>query len=835
MSDPTAALRAISGAEPSDTAVGLPNIPAVPFTDDASLTNFLQSAKLWMEKAMGAGLTGFATKQDLIRNGLLGTDAKGNLVPTGGVPNLAIPPVPTGLTASGAMTIILLEWDDPRLAYSNHGYTEIWAAEVDNFSSAVLVGQGAGFIFSHAVGEDSTRYYWIRFVSTSGIKGPYNSVNGTIGQTAKNPGYLLDTLTGQLTESQLYADLNSRIDLIDGPATMTNSAAWRVLQEANARQAAISTEATTRQTADDSLASQITTLTASVNANASAIQTEATTRANADSAEATARTTLAARVTTVEGDVATNAAAIQSEATTRANQDSALSSQISTVSAAASKTRTYSQTTAPTTGMVTGDLWFDTDDDKKLYRYNGSSWVATDDARLAANAADIKTEATARANGDSANATLINQVQARLDTGDYAAVKTESSANASAITGIQAKYSVKVDANGYVSGFGLISTANNATPYSEFAIVADKFSIAPVATSYSAADGSPFFYLTTPTTINGVSVPAGAYMKSAYIHDAAITNAKIADLSADKITTGTLAADRIGANSITADKINGTNLQVVNGTFSGSLQAATGTFTGSLSAATGTFSGRLTAGTIDPGAFAGIVQTYSTPGTYTVTVPTGTGWSAINMRATLQGAGGGGGGGAASANEIKGASGGGGGAGSAINVTLNNLAPGATYTLVVGAGGAGGPFSSIGQPGGSGGATSLAGYSAPGGGGGGGGNPYGGGSAGAGGSIGGTSGSVGPEYSLPFLPGGRGGSSAYGAGGGPDAGGGVGAGGGGGSAGAGDVDRGGAPGGGGMAIIEFYDPNAVVTNTRYSNLIAWLDGVGHGAVPANAR
>ena len=57
----------------------------------------------------------------------------------------------------------------------------------------------------------------------------------------------------------------------------------------------------------------------------------------------------------------------------------------------------------------------------------------------------------------------------------------------------------------------------------------------------------------------------------------------------------------------------------------------------------------------------------------------------------------------------------GGGAGSAINVTLNNLAPGATYTLVVGAGGAGGQFSSIGQPGGSVGATSLAGYSAPGG------------------------------------------------------------------------------------------------------------------------
>lgn len=548
MSDPLAALRAVSGNDPSSGATTLPNIPAVPYTDDASLTNILSAMKLWMDKAAGSGLTGFASKQDLIDAGVLTKDPSGNIKPTADT-SMAIPPVPTGLTASGAMTIILLEWDDPRLAYSNHGYTEVWAAEVDNFSSAQLVGQSSGVIFVHAVGEGSQRYYWIRFVSTAGVMGPYNAVGGTLGQTAQNPAYLLDAMSGILDEQ-------------------------------------------------------------------------------------------------------------------------------------------------------------------------------------------------------------------------------------------------------------------------------------------------PFFTVETPTEINGVTIPVGTYMKSAFIHDAFITSAMIYELSADKITTGTLAAGRIATNSITADKINGTNLAVVNGTFSGSLQAATGTFTGALSAATGTFSGRLTAGTLDPGAFSGIVQTYGTPGTYTITVPTDMGWSAVNMRFMLQGGGGGGGGGAASANEKKGASGGGGGAGSAINVTLNNLTPGATYTLVVGAGGAGGPFSSIGQPGGAGGATSLAGYSAPGGGGGGGGNPYSGGTAGAGGSIGGTSGSVGPESyfdPIPFLPGGRGGSSAYGAGGGSDAGGGVGAGGGGGSAGSGDVDRGGAPGGNGYAIVEFYDPNAVVTNTRYSNLIAWLDTIGHGAVPANAR
>lgn len=45
------------------------------------------------------------------------------------------------------------------------------------------------------------------------------------------------------------------------------------------------------------------------------------------------------------------------------------------------KIRTFAQSTAPT-GMTSadiGDLWIDTDDNNKLYRYNGSSWVAVQD------------------------------------------------------------------------------------------------------------------------------------------------------------------------------------------------------------------------------------------------------------------------------------------------------------------------------------------------------------------------------------------------------------------------------------------------------------------------
>jgi hypothetical protein len=245
-----------------------------------------------------------------------------------------------------------------------------------------------------------------------------------------------------------------------------------------------------------------------------------------------------------------NTAAIASESTARADGDSALSTTISTVSATANaKNRTYYQTTAPTVGLVTGDLWFDTDDSNKPYRWNGALWQETADTRIAGNTAAITNEQIARADADSALASDITTLSATVDD-NTVAIQTEATTRATETGELFAKYTVKIDNNGYVSGFGLASTANNATPFSEFTIVADKFSIAPVASNPTAEDGSPFFYLTSPTEVGGVQIPAGAYMKAAYIHDATITNAKIADLAVDNAKIANVAVDKLTAGSI---------------------------------------------------------------------------------------------------------------------------------------------------------------------------------------------------------------------------------------------------------------------------------------------
>ena len=136
---------------------------------------------------------------------------------------------------------------------------------------------------------------------------------------------------------------------------------------------------------------------------------------------------------------------------------------------------------------------------------------------------------------------------------------TSISTQATSINGLSAQYSVKIDTNGHVAGFGLSSTLVNGTPSSAFVIRADKFAVVnpsdtSAMTNTPSVDNVPFI-VTAATTIDGVSVPAGAYMKAAFIHDGAITNAriknaaiddaKIADLSAGKINTGTLDASLV--------------------------------------------------------------------------------------------------------------------------------------------------------------------------------------------------------------------------------------------------------------------------------------------------
>lgn len=128
--------------------------------------------------------------------------------------------------------------------------------------------------------------------------------------------------------------------------------------------------------------------------------------------------------------------------------------------------------------------------------------------------------------------TAVSSLVQMLDTlestvGDQSvALQQEAQTRADADGNIMGKYSVKIDANGYVSGFGLISTANNGTPFSEFIFRADRFAIGS-PTGPGVPTRIPFIVVTTTQVVNGYVVPPGVYIDAAAIAVASIGEAHI--------------------------------------------------------------------------------------------------------------------------------------------------------------------------------------------------------------------------------------------------------------------------------------------------------------------
>ena len=261
MSKAEDALRAIAG----EIALGrsptvLPSLPTVPQTGDANVDQFLSALKQTVETwagSRGDSLDATVTWRDLLDKQFATIDLTESIprknngflpIRPREVSDMTPPPAPQHLVVTGALATIMLDWDTP--TYGNHAYTEIWRSSTPLIGSAERVGMAPGSVYADSTGGGHTYYYWIRFVSNASVAGPYNSTEGTLGATSLDPAYLLDVLSGQIGESELAATLNSRINLVDAPATTPGSVAAR-----------IQTEAITRATTDNGLLAQYTVKT----------------------------------------------------------------------------------------------------------------------------------------------------------------------------------------------------------------------------------------------------------------------------------------------------------------------------------------------------------------------------------------------------------------------------------------------------------------------------------------------------------------------------------------------------------------------------------------------
>lgn len=119
------------------------------------------------------------------------------------------PTKPEGLQVTGGFGYVLLEWVMPR--YNGHSMAEIWRGTEDNLSDAVLVGTTPGQVYSDSVNPGWKGFYWIRFVNSAGVFGPYNSPDGTPAETQIDVQAVIDQIHDEAAKSPIVDVLKKEI------------------------------------------------------------------------------------------------------------------------------------------------------------------------------------------------------------------------------------------------------------------------------------------------------------------------------------------------------------------------------------------------------------------------------------------------------------------------------------------------------------------------------------------------------------------------------------------------------------------------------------------------
>lgn len=119
------------------------------------------------------------------------------------------PTKPEGFQVTGGFGYVLLEWGMPK--YNGHSLAEVWRGTEDNLSDAVLVGTTPGQVYSDPVDPGWKGFYWIRFVNSAGVSGPYNSPDGTPAETQMDVQAVIDQIHDEAAKSPIVEELKKEI------------------------------------------------------------------------------------------------------------------------------------------------------------------------------------------------------------------------------------------------------------------------------------------------------------------------------------------------------------------------------------------------------------------------------------------------------------------------------------------------------------------------------------------------------------------------------------------------------------------------------------------------
>lgn len=129
------------------------------------------------------------------------------------------------------------------------------------------------------------------------------------------------------------------------------------------------------------------------------------------------------------------------------------------------------------------------------------------------------------------------------------------------INGVKAMHVFKMDVNGVISGWGMMSDVQNGRVNSQFGINADEFFIGPPSNGKK-----PFIFNTSPRMIDGIQYPVGIFLNGSIIATSSISGDKITantEINAPLIRGGQIdingkfLVNKLGEVNATAGKIGG--------------------------------------------------------------------------------------------------------------------------------------------------------------------------------------------------------------------------------------------------------------------------------------
>ncbi|HGP0311653.1 phage tail tip domain-containing protein [Citrobacter freundii] len=158
------------------------------------------------------------------------TDGSGSGSDSGGDGGLtpAYPSTPTGLVVNGGFSVVELDWDAP--VYYGHSLTQIWRCPEDNLSEAVQIGSTAANIYSDPIDPVYEGYYWIRFVNSDGVTGPFDASEGTYVKTQESTDDIINVINDTINDSPLIAQLQAGLDGVQEQITTIDSEGTQAFQ-----------------------------------------------------------------------------------------------------------------------------------------------------------------------------------------------------------------------------------------------------------------------------------------------------------------------------------------------------------------------------------------------------------------------------------------------------------------------------------------------------------------------------------------------------------------------------------------------------------------------------